>query len=53
MQTRVSVDIETFSSVDLKTCGLYKYVESPDFEVLLIAYAVNDSPVQIIDVEER
>ena len=50
MQTRVSVDIETFSSVDLKTCGLYKYVESPDFEVLLIAYAVNDSPVQIIDV---
>lgn len=34
---RLSVDIETYSSVDLKTCGVYKYVESPDFEILLIA----------------
>ena len=35
--TRVSIDIETFSSVDLKTCGVHKYVESPDFEILLVA----------------
>ena len=35
--TRASIDIETFSSVDLKTCGVHKYVESPDFEILLIS----------------
>lgn len=33
------IDIETYSSVDITTAGLYKYVESPDFEVLLVAYA--------------
>lgn len=43
---RVSIDIETFSSVDLKTCGVHKYVESPDFEILLVAMQMegDDTP---------
>jgi DNA polymerase len=45
----LSIDIETYSSVDLIKCGVYKYVDSPDFEILLFAYAWDDEPVQIID----
>lgn len=45
------LDIETYSSVDLKVCGSYKYIESPDFEILLVAYAFDDEPVKIVDVE--
>lgn len=44
------VDIETFSSVDITKSGSFKYIESPDFEILLIAYAWNDGPVQILDL---
>lgn len=47
---RVHVDIETRSSVDIKSAGLYRYAESPDFEILLIAYALDNEPVQIIDM---
>ena len=46
----VSVDIETFSDVDIKKAGLYKYSQSPAFEILLIAWAVNDGPVRIVDL---
>jgi len=46
----VSVDIETFSDVDIKKAGLYKYAQSPAFDILLIAWAVNDGPVQIVDL---
>ena len=46
----VSVDIETYSDVDIKKAGLYKYAQSPAFEVLLIAWAVNDEPVRIVDL---
>jgi len=46
----LSIDLETYSSVDIKKAGLYKYVESPDFQVLLFAYAINDGPVQIVDL---
>lgn len=48
--TRLSIDLETYSSVDLINCGLYKYVQSPDFEILLIAYAFDDDPVQQVDL---
>ena len=41
----ISVDIETFSSVDLTTCGVYKYAESPDFAILLFGYSVDGNPV--------
>ena len=46
----LSIDIETYSSVDLKTCGLYKYVQADDFQILLLAYAWNDDPVEIVDL---
>ncbi len=47
---QLSIDIETYSSVDLRRAGVHKYAESPDFEILLFGYAFNDDPVQIIDV---
>lgn len=50
--TDLYLDIETFSSVDIKTCGAYKYLESIDFEILLLAYAFNDQPVQIVDLAQ-
>lgn len=46
----LSVDIETYSSVDLSKAGVYRYAESPDFEILLLAYAFDDDPVQIVDM---
>ena len=46
----LSIDIETYSSIDLKKSGLYKYVQSPDFEILLFAYAYDDGPVNIVDM---
>lgn len=45
----LGIDIETFSSVDIASCGLYKYAESEDFTILLFAYACDDKPVQIVD----
>lgn len=46
----LSIDIETFSSVDLKKSGLYKYVQSPDFQIMLFAYSYNGSDmIRIID----
>ena len=47
---RLSIDIETYSSIDLIKSGLYKYVQSPDFQILLFAYSLNDAPVQVVDV---
>lgn len=44
------LDIETFSSVDISNCGSYKYMESIDFEILMIAYGIDDEPVKIIDL---
>jgi len=46
----MSIDIETFSSVDIKKSGLYKYVQSPDFEILLFAYSFDGGEVQIVDL---
>ena len=46
----LSLDLETYSSIDLAKCGVYKYAESPDFEILLFAYSVNERPVQVVDV---
>lgn len=44
------IDLETYSSVDLAKSGLYRYVDSPDFEILLLAYAWDDDPVQVLDL---
>lgn len=46
----LAIDIETFSSVDIQKCGMYKYLESPDFEIMLFAYKVDDQPVKVIDL---
>jgi DNA polymerase len=48
----LSIDIETYSSVDLLTCGVYKYAEAPDFTILLVAYAVNGLRVSIVDLTQ-
>lgn len=52
MESHLSIDIETFSSIDLKKSGLYKYVQSPDFEILLFACSYNGRPVLIIDLAQ-
>ncbi|NHN33516.1 DNA polymerase [Paenibacillus agricola] len=48
--TILQIDLETYSSVDLLKSGVYRYVESPDFEILLFAYAYDDEPVTVIDL---
>ena len=45
----LSIDLETYSDVDLSACGVYRYVEG-DFHILLFAYAFDDEPVKIIDL---
>ena len=45
----LSIDIETYSSVDLKKSGVYAYVDAPDFTILLFAYAFDDEEVKIVD----
>ena len=46
----LSIDIETYSSADLSKCGVYRYAESEDFEVLLFGYAVDGSEAQVVDL---
>ncbi|MDP4145370.1 MAG: DNA polymerase [Bacillota bacterium] len=48
----LSIDIETFSSVDIKKSGLYKYVQSLDFQILLFAYSFDGEPVKVIDLAQ-
>lgn len=44
------LDTETYSETDLKSAGLYKYMEDPAFEILLLPYAWNDEPVRVLDL---
>lgn len=46
----LGIDIETYSSHDLSKCGVYRYVEAPDFMVLLMAYSVDNGPVRCVDL---
>ena len=46
----LSIDIETYSDQNLAKCGVYRYVESPVFEILLFSYSIDGSPVQIVDL---
>lgn len=46
----LSIDIETYSSVDLAKSGVYRYCESPDFEILLFGYSVDGGEVQVVDI---
>ena len=47
---RLSIDLETHSDIDLSKCGVYKYVESPNFEILLFGYSVDEGPVKVVDL---
>lgn len=46
----LSIDLETYSSVPLAKAGAQKYIQSPDFQILLFAYSVDGAPVEIIDL---
>ena len=46
----LSIDIETYSDVDLSKCGVYKYASSPAFEILLFGYAVDGGDVRVVDL---
>ena len=46
----MGIDIETYSSAPLPRCGVYRYCDAPDFEILLFSYAFDDEPVQTIDL---
>lgn len=48
----LSIDIETRSSVEIRKAGLYRYAQSPDFEILLFAYQMDDAPVEIVDLAQ-
>ena len=46
----ISIDIETFSDIDLSKCGVYKYSESEKLEILLFAYSINHEEFQVVDL---
>lgn len=46
----LGIDLETFSSVDLSKCGVYRYASSPDFEILLFGFSVDGGDVQVVDL---
>lgn len=46
----LSLDIESFSDIDLGKCGVYRYTQSPVFDILLLSYSIDDGPIQIIDL---
>jgi DNA polymerase len=49
---RLNIDIETYSSVDIKKSGLYRYVQAHDFSVLLFAYSLDGNPVKVVDLAQ-
>lgn len=48
----LSIDLETFSSIPIGEAGAFRYIQSPDFEILLFAYSVDGDPVQLIDLAQ-
>ncbi|MDY5219907.1 MAG: DNA polymerase [Eubacteriales bacterium] len=50
MDHLLGIDLETYSSAPLPKCGVYRYVDAPDFEILLFSYAYDDGPVRTIDL---
>lgn len=52
MKHHLSIDLETYSDIDIKKAGAYRYVQSPNFEILLFAYSVDGAPVQVVDMAQ-
>ena len=50
MPVLMGIDIETYSSAPLPRCGVYRYCDAPDFEILLFSYAFDDEPVKTVDL---
>ena len=50
MTITLRIDLETYSSVDLKKCGVHKYVESDDFEIMLFGFKYGDGQVAVYDL---
>ena len=50
MITNLSLDLETRSSVDIGKCGVYKYAEDPDFDILLLGVSIDHGPVTVYDL---
>ena len=48
----LAIDLETYSDNDIKY-GVYKYVDSPNFEILLLGYSFDDGPVQVVDLTKE
>lgn len=46
----IEIDIETYSDIDLSKCGVYRYCESPSFEILLFGFSIDEGPVEVIDL---
>ena len=46
----LSLDLETYSSADLSKCGVFRYAESPDFEILLFGYSVDGDEAHVVDL---
>lgn len=46
----LSIDIETYSSTDITKAGMYRYAQSPDFQILLFAYSLDGGPVEVVDL---
>lgn len=52
-KNQLFIDFETYSSVDITKSGAYKYTESFDFEILMVAYAFNDGPIHMVDLAQK
>lgn len=52
MANHLFIDVETYSSIDISKSGAYKYISSPDFEILIIGYALDNGPVNIVDLAQ-
>ena len=47
---KIHIDIETYSDVNLAKSGVYRYCQSPEFQILLFAYAVDEEPTKVVDI---
>ena len=52
MENTLNIDIETYSIIDIKKAGMYRYAQSEDFEVLIFAYSLNGEPVKVINMAQ-